>query len=85
MNFPIACAADKGAKAVSAFVLDNYDISLHLLVSLYISVRNSGTKALKFDLFFSTLKGEKSFIYNGFHSQMLFSNEKTNTIFYKCK
>jgi len=38
-----ACMADKRAKAASAFALDIYDISLHLLVSFYIAVRNSGT------------------------------------------
>lgn len=37
------CVTDKRTKATSAFALDDYDISLHLLISLYIVVGNSGT------------------------------------------
>ena len=39
----LARVVDTSAKATSAFVLDNYNIFLHLLVSFYIVVRNSGT------------------------------------------
>lgn len=38
-----AYMADKSAKPTSAFALDNYDNSIHLLISFYIATRNSGT------------------------------------------
>ncbi len=66
----------KRAKAASAFTLDNYDISLHLLVSFYIHYKkfghHLGTKALNFDVIFSALKGKNVSIYKFFYDVMSF-------------
>ena len=77
-----ARAAVKGAKAGSAFTLDNSDFSLHLLVWFYIAARNLGTTAPKISVFSSVLKGKKFRILKAFHGATAFCGANANTISY---
>lgn len=62
----------RGQKAICTFVLEDYDISLHLLIVFYIVIGNPGTKTSKFVVVPSSITDEKASIYNGFHSLRLF-------------
>ena len=70
---------------MSTFALNNYDISLHLLVSFYITIRNQGTilaPKCQNQNVFKFPKRQKFSICKAFQGTMSFYGLKTNIIIY---